>query len=175
MMEEKVKINPCGFSCDICDNNTTKVQDSAGYLLDAFRDPGLGEMISLLVEGFKTENLPMFKEMLKQISKAPACPGCDEMTECTILQCLKERGLNSCSECSHLDFRVGKCTAEPTEPKGPMMASASSFLNMLFDRYQGWNLENLKAIKEGRKEEVIAELEKMVKEGKTHRDLIDLP
>ena len=38
-MTKDYDLTTCGLSCDLCDGNTTKLQDSAKYLSKVFEDP----------------------------------------------------------------------------------------------------------------------------------------
>ena len=54
------------------------------------------------------------------------------------------------------------------------MPPAPIFLQVLSKRYQNSNIENLIAIAKAQKSKVNSKIEKMIKEGKTNRDLIDI-
>ena len=172
-MGKNFNITTCGLNCDLCDANKTKIQDSAKYLLDIFKDPMFSSVISMANPDFRAEDVPIFKKMLKNIGEFPPCPGCKGRHGCSITECAKEKGLENCSKCDFLDLKESKCNAIPNLSKESMMPPAPIFFNIITQRYQKWNLNNLKAISEGKKESVNSIIEKMLKEGKTNRDLID--
>jgi hypothetical protein len=172
-MVEKYKINPCGLSCEFCDSNTTKLQDSADYLSKASEDPMFFGIMSTTNPGFNTENIPGFKEIIKTIGGLPPCPGCDESSHCSISQCAKEKKVENCGKCDNFDVEKGNCTAPPTASVVPMTPPAPIYLGFLGQRYQDTNIKNLQAIAKGNMKEVESWIDDMVKNKKTNRDLID--
>jgi len=173
-MKKKYEITSCGLSCDLCDANTTKIQDSSIYLLKVFKDPMFSSVISMINPDFRKYNLPDFKKMLEIISQNPPCPGCNERKDCVINQCTSDKKIKNCGQCNSFDIVNGKCNAIPQPLKTSMMPPAPIFLDGLTKRYQKWNVKNLIAFAEGREEETSAEIEKMVQNGKSNRDIIDL-
>ena len=172
-MTKDYEITTCGLSCDLCDGNTTEIQDSANYLFKVFQDPMFSGVISMSNPNFKVENVPIFKEILEILSSNPPCPGCKERKDCAINQCVGEKGIENCSKCSFLDLDKEICTAPPTPPKVPMMPPAPIFFNGISKRYQNWNIKHLKILSEGNKEEINKEIDEMLKNGKSNRDIID--
>ena len=172
-MKKNYILATCGLSCDLCDANSTKIKDSAAYLLKVFEDPMFASVLTFTTPEINPNNLPVFQETLDVLKMFPPCPGCQERQECPINQCVKEKGINNCSECKFLDIENERCNAIPTSTKVPMMPPAPIYLNGLVKRYQGWNIKNLKTLKEGKKKELNMNLEIMEKEGKSSRDLID--
>ena len=85
----------------------------------------------------------------------------------------KQKGIISCSECEFLDLDAGICKAIPEQPESPMMPPAPIFFQGLSKRYQNWNVKNLIALTKEQKKEINSKIEKMIKEGKSSRDLID--
>ncbi len=172
-MENEHKLSTCGLSCDICDANTTKIQDSAEYLMDIFKDPMFSGVIAMTNPDFKVENVPMFQEMLKMITQFPPCPGCEGRDECAINLCVKEKSIENCSQCNFLDIEAGSCTAPPEPQKMPFLPPAPVFFNGITQRYKKWNIKNLKAIANGKLAEIDSNIEDMIKKDKSNRDLID--
>ncbi|MFX0138473.1 MAG: DUF3795 domain-containing protein [Candidatus Hodarchaeota archaeon] len=172
-MSKKNEITTCGLSCDLCDANTTKTQDSAKYLLDIFRDPTFRGVISMASKDFNENNFHIFKKMLEDIEKFPPCPGCNGRKECPINQCGNKNQVEKCSQCEFLDVKAGICIGPIEPPKTPMMPPAPIFFNGLTKRYQNLNIKHLKALKEGKLEDVEKEIEDLIRKGKTNRDFID--
>jgi len=172
-MAKDYELTTCGLSCDLCDSNTPKMQDSAKYLLKLFEDPMYQGVILMFNPEFEKENFSGFAKTLELITNYPTCPGCQERKECPINQCAKQKSITSCSECEFIDLKAGICKAVPEQPESPMMPPAPIFLQGLSKRYQNWNIKNLTALTKEQKEKVNSEIEKMIKEGKSSRDLID--
>ncbi len=172
-MVKDYEITTCGLNCDLCDANTTKIQDSAKYLVEILEDPMFRGVISLSNQDFKEVNYPIFRDMLEILGKFPPCPGCVGRKDCAINQCAAEKEIENCSQCSELDVKKGLCTAEPKPPKVPMMPSAPEFFNGLSKRYKNWNIKHLKSLSEGKKNKVNEEIQQMINEGKTNREKID--
>lgn len=172
-MTKNYKLATCGLSCDLCDANTTKIQDNAKYLLDAFKDPMFSGVLSMTNPDFKPENIPIFKEILEILKKNPPCPGCNGRKDCAINQCANNKKIENCAMCNYLNIESQSCSAPLEPPKTPFMPPAPIFFNGLVKRYRKWNIENLSAIKQGNNEEINRKLDKMIREGKTNRDVID--
>ncbi len=173
-MVKNYNLTSCGLSCDLCDSNTTKLQDSAKYLSKMFEDPMFQGLILMFNPQFKKENFTGFIETLELLKSYPPCPGCQGRADCVINQCTKQKNITSCSECEFLDLDAGTCTEVPKQPKSPMMPPAPIFFQGLSKRYKNWNIENLIAIANGKKDKVNSDIEKKIKNGKSSRDLIDL-
>ena len=172
-MPKDYVLTTCGLSCDLCDSNTTKIQDSAKYLLKLFEDPMFFGILTVTGSGFKEDNFPAFQHTLDVLSKFPACPGCQGRKDCAINQCAEEKGIVSCAKCDFLNSDENICSAPLEPPKNPMMPPAPIFFNGLSKRYQNWNTKNLKAMKEGKKQQVNEEIEELIKAGKSSDVLID--
>lgn len=173
-MTKDYELTTCGLSCDLCDSNTTKMQDSANYLFKVFEDPMIQGVILMFNPEFKKENFSGFKETLEILKSYPPCPGCQSRTDCVINQCAKDKNISSCGECEFLDLEAGICKAVPEQPESPMMPSAPIFFQVLSKRYKNWNMKNFAALSKGEKEKINKDIEKLIKDGKTSRDLIDL-
>ncbi|MFX1499996.1 MAG: DUF3795 domain-containing protein [Promethearchaeota archaeon] len=173
-MVKDYNLTSCGLCCDLCDSNTTKLQDSAKYLSKMFEDPILQEVILMFNPEFKRENFPGFIETLELLKSYPPCPGCEGRTDCVINQCTKQKNITLCSECEFFDINARTCKEVPKPPKSPMMPPAPIFFQEISKRYRNWNIENLIAIKKGKKDKINSYIEKMIKEGNSSRDLIDL-
>ena len=172
-MVEKYKINPCGLSCEFCDSNTTKLQDSAEYLSKASEDPMFFGIMAMTNPGFNKENIPGFKEIIEMLKGFPPCPGCEKSSHCSINQCVKENKVENCGQCNNFDADKGNCTAPPTASGASITPPAPIYLGFLGKRYQDTNIKNLQAIAKGNAKEVEAWFDDMVKNEKTNRDLID--
>lgn len=174
-MTEKYKITTCGLSCDICDANTTKLQDTANYFLEVFKDPMFSGIISMMnpESNFTEENKITFKNMLEELGSFPPCPGCDKSVQCSINQCAKEKKVESCAKCDSFNVEEGTCTAIPIPQKSSFGPPAPIYFEFLSKRYQNRNVKNLQDIAKGKEKEVELWIESMIKKGKTSRDLID--
>ncbi|MHA2390538.1 MAG: DUF3795 domain-containing protein [Promethearchaeota archaeon] len=174
-MSEKFKITTCGLSCDLCDSNTSKLQESSINILLALKDPMFSRVISVMNPNtkFTDENLTIFREMLEEIGNFPACPGCDNRFDCSINQCAKEKEIMTCANCFNFNGDDGVCTAPATPSESVFTLPAPAFFKFLSQRYQNTNVRNLQLIAKGDVKEVENWIEKMIKEGKTSRDLID--
>ncbi|MFX0028379.1 MAG: DUF3795 domain-containing protein [Candidatus Hermodarchaeota archaeon] len=174
-MTEKYKIATCGLSCDICDGNTTKLQDNANYLLDVLKDPMFSGIISMSnpKSNFTEENKTIFNNMLEELRSFPPCPGCDKNVGCSIKQCAQEKKVNSCAKCDNFNMDEGTCTAVPIPQKSSFGPPAPIYFGFLSKRYQNRNVKNLQAIAKGKEKDVELWIEDMIKKGKTSRDLID--
>ncbi|MFX1420318.1 MAG: DUF3795 domain-containing protein [Promethearchaeota archaeon] len=172
-MAKDYELTTCGLSCDLCDSNKPKMQDSAKYLFKVFEDPMIPEVLLMFNPEFKKENFSGFVNTLELLKNYPTCPGCQERKDCPINQCAIQKNITSCSECKFLDLEAGICKAIPEQPETPMMPPAPIFLKGLSKRYQNWNIKNLIALTKKQKKMINAEIEKMIKEGKSSRDLVD--
>ena len=173
-MTKDYKITTCGLNCDLCDSNTTKMQDSTKYLFKVFEDPMIQGVVLMFNPEFKKENFSGFVNTLDLLKDYPTCPGCKERTDCPINQCAKQKKINSCSQCEFLDLEAGMCKAVPEQPQTPMMPPAPIFFQGLSKRYQNWNVKNLITLANGDKDKINNKIEKMIKEGKTSRDILDI-
>ena len=174
-MADNYKITTCGLSCDICGSNTTMLQDNAKYILSVLKDPMFGGIISMMnpKSSFTQENIKTFKYMLTELKNFPPCPGCDKRVECSINECAKEKKVDTCAQCESFDVNEGICVATPVPQKSAFTPPAPTFFGYLSKRYQNINVKNLQAITKGKSEDVELWIDKMKKERKTNRDLID--
>ncbi|MBN1801992.1 MAG: DUF3795 domain-containing protein [Candidatus Lokiarchaeota archaeon] len=172
-MIKDYKITTCGLSCDLCDANTTKIQDQAKYLLRVFEDPMFLGILSMTNPEFNIKNIPPFKEVLDILMKFMPCPGCEDRGDCPINSCAREKNISDCSACKFIDVENEICAAPPEPSKMPFMPPAPIFFNGISKRYKKWNLKNLKLMKDGKKSEINKEIESMIKKDKSNRDLID--
>jgi len=174
-MTEKTKITTCGLSCDLCDSNTTKLQDYAKYFLKVLEDPMFSGIISMMnpQSSFNKENMATFNSMLKELGGFPPCPGCDKSMHCSINQCAKEKKVEHCANCKSFDVDKGICIEPPTPKEGAFTPPAPIYLEALSKRYQKTNIKNLQEIARGNIDKIELWIEEMIKEGKTSRDLID--
>jgi hypothetical protein len=175
-MTEKYKITTCGLSCDLCDSNTTKLQDNAKYFLTVLKDPMFSGIISMMNpnSSFNGENITLFNNMLKELEGFPPCPGCEKTMHCSINLCAKEKKVETCAECDNFNVNKGICTAPPTPQESAFTPPAPIYLAGISKRYQNTNIKNLRAIAKGKKKEVESWIADMIKKGKTSRDLIDV-
>ena len=173
-MVKNYVITTCGLSCDLCDANTSKIQDTAKYLLKVFEDPMYIGILSMTNPEFKPENYPAFKEVLEVLNKMPPCPGCEGRRDCAIKLCAQKKNIENCSMCDNLNVEAGICSSPPESSDIPYMPPAPIFFNGLSQRYQKWNIKNLDSMKQGKKAEVNKKIANMIKDGKTNRDIIDI-
>jgi hypothetical protein len=175
-MADNYKITTCGLSCDLCDSNTTKLQDNANYLLTMLKDPMFSGIISMMnpKSSFTQENIKTFNDMLKELGSFPPCPGCNNRVECSINQCAKEKKVETCAQCESFDVNGGICAATPTPQKSGFFPPGPIFFGYLSKRYQNANVKNLQVIAKGKSKDIELWIENMKKEGKTNRDLIDV-
>ncbi|MFX1292176.1 MAG: DUF3795 domain-containing protein [Promethearchaeota archaeon] len=174
-MVEKYKITTCGLSCDLCDANTTKLQDNAKYFLKVLRDPMFSGIISMMnpKSSFTKENITIFNNILKELGSFPPCPGCDKNEQCSINICAKEKKVETCAICENFDVKKGICIAPPVPQKSSFTPPAPIYFEFLSKRYQNRNVKNLQAIAKGNLKDVQLWIENMIKECKTSRELID--
>jgi hypothetical protein len=174
-MSEKNKITTCGLSCDLCDSNTTKLQDYAKYFLKVLEDPMFSGIISMMnpKSSFSKGNTTTFNSMLKELEGFPPCPGCDKSMHCSINQCAKAKKVETCANCNSFDVDKGNCIETPTPKEAVFTPPAPIYLEFLAKRYQNINIKNLQAIAKGKQHEVESWIDEMIKKGKTSRDLID--
>jgi hypothetical protein len=175
-MIDKYKITTCGLSCDLCDSNTTKLQDKATYFLKALADPMFSGIISMMnpKSSFNEENIATFNSMLKELEGFPPCPGCEKSMHCSINQCAKEKKVENCANCKSFNVNKGICMASPVPQESAFTPPAPIYLGFLSKRYQNTNIKNLQAIAKGKIKEVELWIEDMIKDGKTNRDFIDV-
>jgi hypothetical protein len=122
---------------------------------------------------FDQESFSGFVDTLNLLQKYPSCPGCQGRKECPINQCAEQKKVVNCSDCKFFDLESGLCKEVPVQSNSPMMPPAPIFFQGISKRYQNWNVENLIACGKGEKDQVNKNIDKMIKEGKTSRDLID--
>jgi hypothetical protein len=173
-MSKDYELATCGLSCDLCDSNTTKLQDAAKYILKIFEDPMFQGVLLMSNPDFKQENFPGFIDTLEVLENYPPCPGCRERKDCAINQCANKKNITSCRECEFLDLDVGGCKAVPEPSETFMGPPAPIFFQGISKRYRNWNIENLIELVKGNKDKINLKIEKMIKDGKSSRDLIDL-
>jgi len=174
-MADKFKITTCGLSCDLCDANTTKLQDNANYFLKVLKDPMFSGIISMMnpKSSFTEENITIFNNMLKELGSFPPCQGCDKNEQCSINQCAREKKVETCAKCESFDVNEGICTAPPVPQKSTFTPPAPVYFGFLSKRYQNTNVRNLQAIAKGKSKDVELWIENMIEKGKTSRDFID--
>lgn len=175
-MADKFKITTCGLSCDLCDANTTKLQDNATYIINVLKDPMFSGIISMMnpKSSFTEENINIFINMLEEIESFPTCPGCDKNEQCSINICAREKEVETCAECESFNANEGTCTSPPVPQKRTFTPPAPIYLEFLSKRYQNMNIKNLQSIAEGKSKDVEAWIENMIKQGKTSRDFMDV-
>ena len=172
-MIKDYELATCGLSCNLCDANTPKIQDTGKYLFKVFEDPMFQGVFLMTNPAFNRENLSGFVDTLEFLKRFPPCPGCQERNDCAINQCAKQKEVTNCSDCNYFDLEAGVCNEIPIQSKNPMIPPAPIFFQGLSKRYQNWNVENLIAHSKGDKDRVNKKIDKMIKEGKTSRDIID--
>ncbi len=174
MVKKVYSINPCGLCCDLCDAKTTRVQDAARIVSNYLRDPNNQSILTMANPDVKEEKIVSTQETLEKMSTFPPCPGCEKRDECSIKTCAKQKNLNNCSECTLIDLKNNACTAPPTPPAMPFLPPTPVFFKGLSQRYRNWNIENLRLLKAGKREEVNLRINQLRAGKKSLGDLIDI-
>ncbi|MFX1376296.1 MAG: DUF3795 domain-containing protein [Promethearchaeota archaeon] len=173
-MTRDYELATCGLSCDLCDANTTKLQDAAKYLHKAFEDPMFQSIFLMINPELDQENFLGFMSTLAILNKFPPCTGCQGRKNCVIDQCAKQKNKKSCSDCKLFDLESGICREIPNQSENTMQPPAPIYFQGLSKRYKKWNVENLILLNKGQKDKVNSRIDKLIKEGKSSRDLLDI-
>ncbi len=172
-MNKRYKITVCGLCCDLCEAKTTHLQDAAKKVADHLKDPMNRAVISRFNPQIKGDNLTITQGTLETLSNSPPCPGCEKRADCSIKNCNKQQSTRNCSECPQFNVGKGICVAPPTPAKLPFLPPAPIFFNGLSRRYQNWNVENLRLIREGNLEAINQRIAKLRAEKKSSQVLVD--
>jgi hypothetical protein len=166
--EESSLIAPCGIYCGACDPFLGKSKELARELfriIDGFNI----QDVAPIVLGLEREKMAEFLSILQQLSEAKRCPGClagGGNPACPMKACAGGKGYLTCAECEKLP-----CSADETHKDDDPM-SAPAILQMITRRYAGWNIENLKRIREVGYRAFIDEMQAKVKKGFLTSDVI---
>ncbi len=158
--EETYLIAPCGIYCGACDMMLGRSRGLAGEMyriLNGFNFADVGPFFM----GVEQEKIVDFLNMLERWSEADKCPGClggGGNPACPIKTCARSRGFTTCAECDSMPCRR-------SEGNENWFQDASAFLELITRRYGGWNLENLRRIKEVGYRQFIDEMQEKVKGG----------
>ncbi len=166
--EETHLIAPCGIYCGACDSFLGK---GAGLAQELYRILDGFNMVDVapLMLGADAKNVKSFLKILKKIGKSPKCPGCrggGGNPMCAIKGCVKEKNILTCTECKNVP-----CPASE-EDRANFATSSAAVLELISKRYQNWNLENLKRIKQIGYRKFIDEMQEKVKSGFLTSDVI---
>ncbi len=164
--EEKRLIAPCGIYCGACDIFLGKSMHLARELhriLDGFN---LTDVAPFVLEA-EQEQARDFLAILKKWGSGKQCPGCIKgggNPDCPIEACAKEKGLYTCAECERMPCSPDERNEDPFSPE--------SLLGLITKRYSGWNIENLKRIREIGYRRFIDETQAKVRAGFLTSDVI---
>ena len=163
MEKQGGSIAVCGIYCGACPLFQGRIRESATSLLDWLDGLNFGDVASFILP--PEMNYPAFREILSAIASREQCEGCREQANqlCPIKLCAKSRNMTSCAECD--DF-TGNINA-PCKNEEPL-----EIFRLISRRYSGWNLENLKRIREIGLEAFLAEMGKKISEGFSTCDVI---
>ncbi len=166
--EENFLIAPCGIFCGACHVFLGKSKTMASELhrvLDGFNLADVGP-IFLNVE---PEKIVGFMDVLKKIGDSKQCLGClagGGNPVCPMKTCASERGYLTCAECDKLPCYL----YEEEKDDGPM--GKTTIMELICKRYQNWNIENLKRVKEVGYRQFIDEMNEKVSDGFLTSDVI---
>jgi len=162
--EETYLIAPCGIYCGACDLFLRKGKKLAGELheiLDGFNILDVGKVLL----GCKQEEIEIFLRLLKEYSNISECPGCSGggspncPSHCPMKLCTKGKGYLTCAECDLMP-----CEMTEKDFKNPLK-STPGMLALITKRYNHFNIDNLKRIREIGYRMFIDEMQKKVKNG----------
>jgi len=158
-------IAACGTWCGGCLAHRGELAGQAGALLGTVRRQGVLALAKRL-EPESAGEIDAFFSVLDRLARTPPCPGCRRgggVPDCPVRACARLKGHASCAPCPDLEA----CARGPSDPgrsenlvrlrrqrsalrqdPAPFPFSASGFLTRLTHKYQGWNLDNLRRIRE---------------------------
>jgi len=153
----------CGIYCGACPHKLGHINRAATALADLLEGWNFADVAPfLLPPGMK---YPAFREVLTELASGEPCEGCrpDGNPLCPIKTCAERRQFATCSECG--DFMGA--SESPGETR-----EAGEIFRLISARYSGWNLENLKRIREAGLDKLREEMERKVREGFTTCEVI---
>lgn len=153
----------CGIYCGACPHHLGHISGAAQSLrnwLDGWNFDDVAFVV--LPPGV---NYPAFREVLSSLAGLQPCEGCRTHGNpvCPIKACATEQGIETCAQC-------GKFIGEIDNPCGN--EEAGTIYRLISKRYSGWNLANLKRIREIGLESFAAEMNKKVEDGFSTCDVI---
>ena len=153
----------CGIYCGACPLFQGRVRESATSLLDWLDGLNFGDVASFILP--PEMNYPAFREILSAIASRQQCEGCiaQASSSCPINLCARSRNVTTCADC---DLFIGDINT-PCKNEEPL-----EIFRLISRRYSGWNLENLKRIREIGIEAFKVEMEKKISEGFSTCDVI---
>jgi len=166
--EETCLIAPCGIYCGACDSFLEKSKYHAKELHRIIKGFNIAD-VSTFSMGIEQERMEDFLNILEQMSQADKCPGCLKgggNPECPIKVCAKNTGYLTCAECDKMPCQPGEQNSEGESMDAPF------FLGMITKRYDNWNIENLKRIREVGYRQFVDEMQEKVKSGFLTSDII---
>jgi len=163
MEQQGGSIAVCGIYCGACPHFQGRIRESATALRDWLDGWNFDDIAAFILP--PGMNYQTFREVLSAIANHEPCEGCREQANplCPVKLCAKSRNVTSCAECD--DF-TGDINA-PCKNEEPL-----EIFRLISRRYSGWNLENLKRIREIGIEAFLAEMEKKISEGFSTCDVI---
>ncbi|MDY6880524.1 MAG: DUF3795 domain-containing protein [Desulfatiglans sp.] len=171
--EEHRLIAPCGIYCGACDLFLGRSREHAKELsriMKGFNMIDVGPPIMRVEQ----EKIREFIEILDNWSRGEKCPGCWEgvcwessgTTACLVRECTKKQGFLTCAECEKMPCHEHHGDEVIESPQ------AGAWLQIVTKRYSGWNIDNLRRIREIGYRRFIDEMEKKVKSGFLTSDVI---
>ena len=146
----------CGIYCGACPHFQGRIRESAMSLRDWLDGWNFGDVAQFILP--PGMNYPGFREVLSAIANHDPCGGCREQANplCPIKLCAKGRNAATCAECDRFVGDINK----PCNNEEPL-----EIFRLISRRYSGWNLENLKRIREVGVEKFIDEMEQKISKG----------
>jgi len=163
-MEERLKsIAVCGIYCGACPDRRGMIRQSAQSLRDLLEGWNIEDVAPFVLP--PGMNYPAFGELLSAMASRQPCDGCRGGGNpiCPIKLCAEKRGVVTCAECESF-------AGEIENPCGNEEARA--IFSLISKRYSGWNLENLKKIKEVGLDAFMDEMDEKVSDGFITCDVI---
>ena len=142
--EEAALFGKCGIFCGACDMHIGEARRHAKRMYEILESLNF-EDVGPLIFGADQKSFEAFKELLARFANSRDCGCCATggPPMCPIKSCAAEKGFLTCAECDSLE----ECT-DPSKPNTWNLARKEDFFKIISIRYNNWNLENLKEIRE---------------------------
>ncbi len=153
----------CGIYCGACPHKLGHIRKAASALADLLEGWNFADVARFVLP--PGMNYPSFREVLTELVSGEPCDGCraDGNPLCPIKACAERRRITTCAECS--DFEGN--------PQSPCKSrEAAEIFRLISARYSGWNLDNLKKIRQIGLDKFFEEMEQKVKDGFTTCEVI---